>query len=221
MLGDASSPSGARRSKAMADKSSTEELRRLAPDLAPSIAKLTCPAYILDRSGTVRWINAAGIAQFGDLRGRDIGQIVDREFATLARQEFAAKVLGTVEATEATVVVRTRGRSPRLGRHQLGAVAPRRRDHRGVRARRPNAGTHAGAGETPPDAEADDRPSSVGSREVNRGHCGGAGHLDRDRAESRPGHHCPLGCPQPPRGGDQSARARPRSNWPELTHLCH
>jgi DNA-binding CsgD family transcriptional regulator len=84
-----------------------EELRRLAPDLAPSIAKLTVPAYILDRSGTVRWINAAGIAQFGDLRGRKIGQIVDREFATLARQEFAAKVLGTVEATEANVVVRT------------------------------------------------------------------------------------------------------------------
>jgi DNA-binding CsgD family transcriptional regulator len=91
----------------VADKANIDELRRLAPDLAPSIAKLTVPAYILDRSGTVRWINAAGIAQFGDLRGRKIGQIVDREFATLARQEFAAKVLGTVDATEATVVVRT------------------------------------------------------------------------------------------------------------------
>ena len=91
----------------VADKASIEELRRLAPDLAPSISKLTVPAYILDRSGTVRWINDAGIAQFGDLRGREIGQIVDREFATLARQEFAAKVLGTVEATEASVVVRT------------------------------------------------------------------------------------------------------------------
>jgi DNA-binding CsgD family transcriptional regulator len=90
----------------VADKGNIDELRRLAPDLAPSIAKLTVPAYILDRSGTVRWINAAGIAQFGDLRGRNIGQIVDREFATLARQEFAAKVLGTVDATEASVVVR-------------------------------------------------------------------------------------------------------------------
>jgi DNA-binding CsgD family transcriptional regulator len=90
-----------------ADKASIDELRRLAPDLAPSISKLTVPAYILDRTGTVRWINDAGIAHFGDLRGREIGQIVDREFATLARQEFAAKVLGTVEATEASVVVRT------------------------------------------------------------------------------------------------------------------
>jgi DNA-binding CsgD family transcriptional regulator len=91
----------------VADTENIEELRRLAPDLAPSIAKLTCPAYILDRSGTVRWMNKAAITHFGDLRGRSIGQIVDREFATLARQEFAAKVLGTVEATEGNVVVRT------------------------------------------------------------------------------------------------------------------
>ena len=89
------------------DEASIEELRRLAPDLAPSISKLTVPAYVLDRSGTVRWINAAAIAHFGDLRGKGIGQIVEREFATLAKQEFAAKLLGTVEATEATVVVRT------------------------------------------------------------------------------------------------------------------
>ena len=88
------------------DEASIEELRRLAPDLAPSISKLTVPAYVLDRNGTVRWINAAAIAHFGDLRGKGIGQIVDREFATLAKQEFAAKLLGTVDATEATVVVR-------------------------------------------------------------------------------------------------------------------
>jgi DNA-binding CsgD family transcriptional regulator len=91
----------------VADTENIEELRRLAPDLAPSIAKLTCPCYILDRSGTVRWMNKAAIAHFGDLRGKSIGQIVDREFATLARQEFAAKVLGTVEASEGNVVVRT------------------------------------------------------------------------------------------------------------------
>ena len=91
----------------VADTENIEELRRLAPDLAPSIAKLTCPSYILDRSGTVRWMNKAAITHFGDLRGRSIGQIVDREFATLARQEFAAKVLGTVEASEGNVVVRT------------------------------------------------------------------------------------------------------------------
>jgi len=84
-----------------------EELRRIAPDLAPTISKLTVPAYILDLNGFVRWMNAAAVEAFGDLRGKRIGQIVERDYLTLARQEFAAKILGTVEASEGTVAVRT------------------------------------------------------------------------------------------------------------------
>jgi len=84
-----------------------EELRRIAPDLAPSIAKLTVPAYILDLNGVVRWLNAAAIEEFGDLRGKRIGQIVESDYVTLARQEFAAKILGTVEATEGEIAMRT------------------------------------------------------------------------------------------------------------------
>ena len=84
-----------------------EELRRIAPDLSPSIAKLRVPAYILDRSGTVRWMNAAAVEHFGDLRGRRIREVVAPEYVTLARQEFAAKLLGTTDATEERVTVRT------------------------------------------------------------------------------------------------------------------
>jgi DNA-binding CsgD family transcriptional regulator len=91
----------------MAVDDSVAELQRIAPDLAPSIAQLAMPAYILDRNGVVRWLNRAALTEFGDLRGKRIGQIVDREFAALARQEFAAKLLGTVETTEATVTVLT------------------------------------------------------------------------------------------------------------------
>ena len=65
------------------------------------------PAYILDRNGVVRWLNAEAIAEFGDLRGKRIGQIVERDYLTLARQEFAAKILGTVEASEGSVALRT------------------------------------------------------------------------------------------------------------------
>ena len=86
---------------------SLEELRRIAPDLAPSIAKLPMPAYILDRDGAVRWLNMAAVRHFGDIRGMRIGQLVEPEFATRARQEFAAKLLGTVQSTEGTVAVRT------------------------------------------------------------------------------------------------------------------
>ena len=89
------------------DDPNSAELRRIAPDLAPSISKLTVPAYILDRSGVVRWLNAAAVSAFGDLRGKRISQIVERDYVTLARQEFAAKILGTVEASEGSIALRT------------------------------------------------------------------------------------------------------------------
>ena len=84
-----------------------EELRRIAPELGASVARLPMPAYILDRNGVVRWMNMAAIRHFGDMRGKRITQIVAPEYATQARQEFAAKILGTVQTTEGTVAVRT------------------------------------------------------------------------------------------------------------------
>ena len=89
------------------DPANIDELRRIAPDLAPSIARLKVPAYVLDRNAVVRWMNPAAIAYFGDLRGKRITQIVEREYVTQARQEFAAKMLGMVDATEASVALRT------------------------------------------------------------------------------------------------------------------
>src|SRR4026208_2378413 len=89
------------------DDPNSEELRRIAPDLAPSISRLTVPAYILDRNGVVRWLNAAAVAAFGGPRGKRLRPIVERDYVTLARQEFAAKMLGTVEASEGTVAVLT------------------------------------------------------------------------------------------------------------------
>jgi len=84
-----------------------KELQRIAPDLSPSIARLPMPAYILDRNGVVRWLNMAAVREFGDMRGKRISQIVEPEYTTKARQEFASKILGTVQATEGTVAVRT------------------------------------------------------------------------------------------------------------------
>ena len=91
----------------LTEAGSLEELRKIAPDIAPSVARLPMPAYILDRNGVVRWLNMAAVREFGDIRGKRITQIVEPEYATLARQEFAAKLLGTVHSTEETVCVRT------------------------------------------------------------------------------------------------------------------
>ena len=84
-----------------------KELQRIAPELSPSIARLPMPAYILDRNGVVRWLNMAAVREFGDIRGKRITQIVEPEYAARARQEFAAKLLGTQQSTEETVAVRT------------------------------------------------------------------------------------------------------------------
>lgn len=89
------------------EDTSIDELRRIAPDLAPSISKLTVPAYILDRDGVVRWLNAAAISELGDLRGKRISQIVERDYVTFARQEFAAKLLGTIDTSDGSIAVRT------------------------------------------------------------------------------------------------------------------
>ena len=94
---------------------SIEELRRIAPDLAPSIAKLTVPAYILDRNAIVRWLNKAAVDEFGDLRGKRASHVVAPEDADRARRQFAEKMLGTIEATEGTTDLRTAdGRTVRV-----------------------------------------------------------------------------------------------------------
>jgi DNA-binding NarL/FixJ family response regulator len=89
------------------DARSIAELRRIAPDLPPSLAKLPMPAYVLDRNAIVRWLNPAALRHFGDIRGKRIAQVVEPDYATAARQEFAAKILGTVETTEASIALRT------------------------------------------------------------------------------------------------------------------
>ena len=91
----------------LSEDGTVEELRRIAPDISPSVARLPMPAYILDRNGIVRWLNPAAIREFGDMRGKRITQIVEPEYAAKARQEFAAKLLGTQQSTEERVAVRT------------------------------------------------------------------------------------------------------------------
>ena len=191
---------------------SVEELRRIAPDIAPSVARLPMPAYILDRNGVVRWLNLAAVKEFGDMRGKRITQIVEPEYATLARQEFAAKLLGTVTATEGTVCVRTaEGRRVEvdISSTQLlqdgsivgvfgladptGAAAAARPAELGA--------SHATAARRPPLRR---------RRLLDGEHRQDARHLDRDGAEPRSRPDGAPGRAHAPRGRDPRARARAR-----------
>ena len=63
----------------------------------------------------VRWLNKAAVDQFGDLRGKRASHVVAPEDADRARREFAGKLLGTIEATDATTDLRTAdGRTVRV-----------------------------------------------------------------------------------------------------------
>jgi hypothetical protein len=192
------------------DADNIAELRRIAPDLAPSIAKLRVPAYILDRSGTVRWMNAAAVSHFGDLRGRRIRQVVAPEYLTLAKQEFAAKLIGTTEATEGRVIVRTAdGQSipVDISSSQLvqgdsivgvfGLADP---------TDEPVAASMYTPHLTPTPARC---PAAPRGRPLDRAHRARPGNRDRNRAESRSGDPRAAGRPQPPGGSHPRARAEP------------
>jgi PAS domain S-box-containing protein len=63
------------------------------------------PSYVIDRSGVVRWLNAAARAVVGDVRGRQFTSVVPPEETHRARELFARKVIGAVKVTDAGVVV--------------------------------------------------------------------------------------------------------------------
>ena len=192
---------------------SVAELRRIAPDMAPSVARLPMPAYILDRNGVVRWLNVAAVKEFGDMRGKRITQIVEPEYATLARQEFAAKLLGTVTATEGTVCVRTaEGRRVEvdISSTQLlqdgsivgvfGLADP-------TGAATPPLGRRSSVHLTP---RQHDVLRYVAAGYSTEQHRQDARHLDRDGAEPRSRPDGAPGSAHAPRGRDPRARARAR-----------
>ena len=71
-------------------------------DVEQALENIAVPAYVLDKAGVVRWINAAAEQLVGDVRGRHFTSVVAPEDGRRARELFARKVLGASPATEAT-----------------------------------------------------------------------------------------------------------------------
>ena len=70
-------------------------------DVEQALENVGVPSYVIDSTGVVRWINAAAERLVGDVRGRQFTSVVAPEDSRRARELFAQKVLGTVQATEA------------------------------------------------------------------------------------------------------------------------
>lgn len=93
----------------MSDRSGpSETLRWLGGDVDEALEFVHVPAWILDRSGIVRWENARALELFGDRRGRPFAEAVPAEHVQQARLNFAEHMLGPDRMSNARGAVRTK-----------------------------------------------------------------------------------------------------------------
>jgi DNA-binding CsgD family transcriptional regulator len=79
-------------------------------DVERALHGVGVPSYVLDKTGVVRWTNAAAERLVGDVRGRHFTSVVAAEDSRRARELFSRKVLGAAPATDTTgVLVSTAG----------------------------------------------------------------------------------------------------------------
>lgn len=67
------------------------------------LAEVGLPCYLIDRDGTIRWLNRAATEVVGDAIGRRFTRFVAPEDVHAAREIFARKLLGRAEATDFTL----------------------------------------------------------------------------------------------------------------------
>jgi DNA-binding CsgD family transcriptional regulator len=84
------------------------ELPSLGGDLERALAEFAAPAYVVDRDGRVRWVNAAYVELMGDPRGQSFLEVVAPEDRHMARTNFARKVVsGASTSFDVCVFART------------------------------------------------------------------------------------------------------------------
>jgi PAS domain S-box-containing protein len=85
-----------------------DQLRRLSVDLPAVLAVVPVPVFVLDRIGTIRWMNEQALEVFGDCRGEHYSVLVAPEARSLVNEQFARKMVGTTSTTSYEAVLLTR-----------------------------------------------------------------------------------------------------------------
>lgn len=89
----------------------TQLLDAMRSDIYSALAGMGMPAYVIDREGTIRWLNTAGMALWPNALNKNFSTVMAPEELRHAREQFARKVIGEAEATEyATSVLDADGR---------------------------------------------------------------------------------------------------------------
>ena len=74
-------------------------------DVEQALEQINVPAYVIDPSGIIRWVNPAARRIVGDVAGRQFTSVCAPEETRRAREVFAQKIAGTAEVTDAEVVL--------------------------------------------------------------------------------------------------------------------
>jgi PAS domain S-box-containing protein len=74
-------------------------------DLEEVLEHINVPSYLIEASGTVRWINPAARQIVGDVVGRHFAHVVAPEDTRRARELFARKIVGGKSSTDAGMVI--------------------------------------------------------------------------------------------------------------------
>lgn len=71
--------------------------------LEAALEEVGLPAYLIDREGTIRWLNRSAVELVGDAVGRRFARLVAPEDVHAARDWFARKLLERTRATDFTL----------------------------------------------------------------------------------------------------------------------
>jgi PAS fold len=74
-------------------------------DVEGAFERVNVPAYVIDASGVIRWLNAAALGIVDDVRGRQFTTVVAPDDRRLPRELFAQKVTGAVPVTDPELVL--------------------------------------------------------------------------------------------------------------------
>jgi PAS domain S-box-containing protein len=86
----------------------------LCADVLDGLERVGMPAYLVDRHGRIRWLNAAFLSLLGDARGRLLSSLAAPDHVQRSREQLARKLVGGRSRTdfEIDVIDRHGGRTP-------------------------------------------------------------------------------------------------------------
>jgi PAS domain S-box-containing protein len=79
--------------------------RHLSVDVSDALSEIAVPAFVLDRSGRIRWVNTAAVDAFGDRRGEHYAAVVAPEARGEVDRQFSSKIAGATRATSYEAVL--------------------------------------------------------------------------------------------------------------------